>query len=200
MTLGSEQQRLKEQIEKILEDKHPQTVSELVRLVQEQIPNIPKEEVVSVIEDLEEEGRIQLKATTTKANTYMQYLMVRSENLWLYIVLMATLGTLIAIYVLPYIYPTVIFRWIVGSVFVLFLPGYTLVQALFPVERELDNMVRLALSAVLSIAITYIIGLLLNYTPWGMRPDPVVASISTFTLITALTGAYRRFLETTKLA
>jgi uncharacterized membrane protein len=56
---------------------------------------------------------------------------------------------------------------------VLFFPGYVFITALFPEKKELDNLERLALSLGLSIAIVPLIGLLLNYTPWGIRLIPL---------------------------
>ena len=77
---------------------------------------------------------------------------------------------------------------------VLFIPGYTLIAALFPGTSEIDNIERLALSFGLSIAVVPLIGLALNYTPWGIRLDPVVASIAVFTAAMTLIAQYRRAL------
>lgn len=84
-------------------------------------------------------------------------------------------------------------RIVLGSIFVLFLPGYSLVEALYPKEEDLSPLERLALSIGLSLALVPLIGLLLNYTPWGIRLDPVVASLSTLTLALLLASAYRKF-------
>ncbi|MGB3943467.1 MAG: DUF1616 domain-containing protein, partial [Methanothrix sp.] len=56
----------------------------------------------------------------------------------------------------------------VGLVMVLFLPGYALIAALFPRDDDLDGIERVALSFGLSIAVVPLIGLGLNYTPWGI--------------------------------
>jgi uncharacterized membrane protein len=66
---------------------------------------------------------------------------------------------------------------------VLFLPGYALIAALFPAKSDLDGIERTALSFGLSIAVVPLIGLGLNYTPWGIRPFPILISLSTFILI-----------------
>ncbi|MCC6010753.1 MAG: DUF1616 domain-containing protein, partial [Fervidicoccaceae archaeon] len=79
-----------------------------------------------------------------------------------------------------------------GSLFVLFLPGYALVEALYPDERELAPLERLALSIGLSLAVVPLIGLLLNYTPWGIRLEPVMASLAVFTLIMLMVASYRK--------
>ena len=54
-------------------------------------------------------------------------------------------------------------RYLLGSLFVLFLPGYTFIKALFP-AKQLDSIERTALSIGMSLALVPMIGLLLNYT------------------------------------
>jgi uncharacterized membrane protein len=74
-------------------------------------------------------------------------------------------------------------RNILGLPLVLFLPGYTLIAALFPAKSDLDGIERTALSFGLSIAVVPLIGLGLNYTPFGIRLFPVLASLSVFIFI-----------------
>lgn len=80
----------------------------------------------------------------------------------------------------------------VGLVMVLFLPGYALIAALFPRNDDLDGIERAALSFGLSIAVVPLIGLGLNYTPWGIRLAPVVVSLSIFTIVLLATAHARR--------
>ncbi|MDD1760072.1 MAG: DUF1616 domain-containing protein, partial [Methanothrix sp.] len=79
-----------------------------------------------------------------------------------------------------------------GLLMVLFLPGYTLIAALFPQKKDLDGIERLALSFGLSIAVVPLIGLGLNYTPWGIRLTPVVISLALFTLAMTAIARWRR--------
>lgn len=79
-----------------------------------------------------------------------------------------------------------------GLAMVLFIPGYCLIAALFPKKDDLDGIERLALSFGLSIAIVPLIGLGLNYTPWGIRLTPVTISLAIFVLIMAAAAYYRR--------
>ncbi|MCD6456429.1 MAG: DUF1616 domain-containing protein [Methanophagales archaeon] len=65
-------------------------------------------------------------------------------------------------------------RIILGLPLVLFLPGYSLIAALFPRKDDLDAIEQIALSFGLSIAITPLLGLALNYTPFGIRLTPGV--------------------------
>jgi uncharacterized membrane protein len=75
---------------------------------------------------------------------------------------------------------------------ILFFPGYSLICSLFPGKKEIDGIERLALSFGLSIAVVPLIGLVLNYTPWGIRLDPVVISLVIFTLGMAVIAQFRR--------
>lgn len=85
-------------------------------------------------------------------------------------------------------------RIILGLPFILFIPGYVLVFALFPAKKTdhgIDTLERLVLSFGLSIAVVPLIGLLLNYTPWGIRLEPILASLLVFILGIGLLGIYR---------
>ncbi len=79
-----------------------------------------------------------------------------------------------------------------GLIMVLFVPGYTLIAALFPRKADLEGIERIALSFGLSIAVVPLIGLGLNYTPWGIRLTPVVISLAAFTIIMAAVAYWRR--------
>jgi uncharacterized membrane protein len=69
-----------------------------------------------------------------------------------------------------------------------------LVLALFPArktDRGIDTLERIVLSFGLSIALVPIIGLLLNYTPWGIRLEPILLSMLIFIVSIGLYGIYR---------
>ncbi|GAA5050539.1 DUF1616 domain-containing protein [Haladaptatus pallidirubidus] len=103
-------------------------------------------------------------------------------------------------------------RAVVGLIFVLFPPGYAFIAALFPEGTSLaeddpnstvesasrfgsgiDGLERVALSFGTSIAIVPLIGLILNFTPWGIRLVPVLLSLSLFTLCMTVIAAVRRW-------
>jgi uncharacterized membrane protein len=79
-----------------------------------------------------------------------------------------------------------------GLIFALFFPGYTLLAALFPKRGDLDGVQRLALSFGLSIAVVILMGLILNFTPWGISLYPVLVSLLAFIIVTAGVAWYRR--------
>ena len=83
-------------------------------------------------------------------------------------------------------------RIVFGIPLVLFIPGYALIAALFPKAQDIDGIERVALSFGLSIAIVPLIGLVLNYTPFGIRLDPIVISLAIITSILCLAAQYSR--------
>ncbi|WP_436932540.1 DUF1616 domain-containing protein [Halosimplex halobium] len=96
---------------------------------------------------------------------------------------------------------------VLGPLFVLFLPGYAVVTALFPqhgvqwTETEddsapegVDGIERLLLSVGLSVVVAPLFALALNFTPVGLDPVAVVATLSAFTVAVTGIGAWRRAL------
>jgi len=83
-------------------------------------------------------------------------------------------------------------RIVLGLPLLLFFPGYVLLAALFTRKESLGGVERVALSFGLSIAVVPLIGLFLNYTPWGIRLNPVLISIVSFILIMCGIAWYRR--------
>jgi len=77
-------------------------------------------------------------------------------------------------------------RIILGLVLILFLPGFSLTSALFPGKDDLDAVERIAISFGLSIAIVPLLGLALNFTPFGIKLVPILiallVSVISFTL------------------
>ena len=86
-----------------------------------------------------------------------------------------------------------VLRIILGLPFLLFFPGYTLIAALFPKKDDLEGVTRVALSFALSIAVIPLIGLVLNYTPWGINLYPILVSTILFILIASGIAWYRRY-------
>ncbi len=79
-----------------------------------------------------------------------------------------------------------------GLPFLLFFPGYVLIAALFPRKQSLGGIERIALSFGLSIAVVSLIGLILNYTPLGIRLYPMLISLMVFILATSGVAWHRR--------
>ncbi len=183
---------LKRLVESIVKREGSIEVIELVEKVRSKF-KADVEEVIEAIKFLEAEGKIDLCPPPISVTSYIHYLGLVEENGWFYLLTGAVLGTLLSIYILPDSLPWIVIRWILGSIFVLYLPGYVVVEALFPEKKELSGIERLALSLGLSLAIVPLLGLVLNYTPWGIRLNPITITLSLAILALGLLATYRKY-------
>lgn len=88
-------------------------------------------------------------------------------------------------------FPNEVLRIVLGIPLVLLFPGYTLLSALFPRRISLSDIERFALSFALSVAVVPLIGLLLNFLPWGIRLYPILISLFIFFFIMSGIAWYR---------
>ena len=113
-------------------------------------------------------------------------------NLWFWalsVLVALTVGVVFLVNTSPLLYV----RYVLGGIFILFLPGAMLISALYSRAGEMDTLERLALSIGLSLAIVPLIGLVLNYTPWGITLNPIMISLAAFAEIMAVVSVVRRF-------
>jgi len=136
--------------------------------------------IVKAIEEAERQNRIKLQE---KCPTSIRQLLTSPLSLDFWFVTTVTVMTILLTIVFNVHAPPMLYvRYIVGSLFVLFVPGYSLIQCLYPMREELTDLERLALSLGLSLAIVPLVGLILNYTPFGIRLRPIVVSLSALSL------------------
>jgi uncharacterized membrane protein len=83
-------------------------------------------------------------------------------------------------------------RYVITLPLLLFMPGYCFIAALFSKVSDISLIERVALSFGFSFALVSLIGLVLNFTPWGIRLNPIVLSLTGFTLLMILVAYYRR--------
>jgi len=106
--------------------------------------------------------------------------------------LLAILLADILLLVMVVLFPDAPARVALGLPFVFFSPGYVLVSALYPRQDDLGGIERLALGLGLSLAIVPLMGLILDYTPWGIRPVPFVIALTVFVVASSLVTVHRR--------
>jgi len=186
-------QSLNEVILETVQTKHPTSVEELVKLVQEKT-SAPKEAVVDHVARLRDEGKIILEEPIPLPTSLSQYLISVRWSRWFWIVVGLIVLTVLSVFLIPSEAVSIAYiRWIFGFIFILFLPGYCFVEALFPKREELDDIERVALGIGLSLAISPLTALVLNFTPWGIRLIPVIVSLVGVTLVCALVAVARKF-------
>jgi hypothetical protein len=197
-----------QQIIHAVETAKPESVQQLIDQVQA-LSSKPKQEILSRIMRLEQEGKIRLKPRQTPTPTKFSSYLRSKQAVWYWITVALTLATTLVVFVVPENdFPLVYIRYVLGIIFILWLPGYTFIKALFPqtlpfkralahslgtTEKGLDIIERVALSLGMSIALVPIVGLLLDYTPWGIRLTPIVLSLTTLTSAFATAAIAREY-------
>jgi hypothetical protein len=155
--------------------------------------SLTKAEVTDMVWQLAEQDKVNLEDVPPITRSLAEFLRLWERNLWLYISLSLSFATVLAIYVIPAIYPLVVLRWVLGSLFVFFIPGYVMVEALFPRSRNLDAIERFALSIGLSLALMPLVGFMLNSIPWGIQLTSIVVSLTILTVGLSLIALVRKY-------
>jgi uncharacterized membrane protein len=190
---------LTEAILTVINEKKPQSVKQLTTMLKETLCLDEKVILESVLK-LESEGVIKLENQALQSGNLATYLKT-GEAIWYWVMLVAGAITAALVFTISdNVYPWAYVRNVFGVIFVLFLPGYAFIKALFPVNilgdastRSLETIVRIALSIGMSIALVSIVGLLLYYSPWGLDLTAIVLSLLSFTLISATVAVAREY-------
>lgn len=124
---------------------------------------------------------------------FIGYLKRLDYALWFWTIFLFILATVLIIAVSQRLPLLIYARYVLGSIFVLFIPGHVLVESLYPSEEQLTPLERTALSIGLSLSVTSLIGLILNYTYWGLKLSSVLLVLILFTVTLLLVAAYRKY-------
>jgi hypothetical protein len=176
----------------VIGQEHPETLEEVVKLAHLRFSE-SDEAIMERVLRLESQGKVFFeRAPATVPSSLMKYFF-SGWAVWFWVVFGLASAASVMVFVVPEdAFPLVYARYVFGSVFVLFLSGYSLIKVLFS-SKELDNIERFALSIGLSLALVPIVGLLLNYTPWGIRTTPVTLSLLGLTLVFSSAAVVRDF-------
>jgi len=175
---------------KILKKGESLTVEEVVSRAMRRF-NFKRHEAARALYKLREKGLVVFidPHPPTRFDKYL----FSSRATWFWLLALAVILTDLTIYILSSFPVFKYVRYILGSLFVLYLPGAALIELLYPKREDLSQLERLALSLGLSLALVPLVGLILNYTPWGIRLDPIVISLTFLTLALALGAVYRKY-------
>lgn len=80
---------------------------------------------------------------------------------------------------------------VVEFILILFLPGYALISVIYPRKDYINSPNRVVYSFASSIAITTVVGMVLNYTPYNMISS-ILEVLSVLTIILLLVAYFRR--------
>jgi hypothetical protein len=171
------------------------TVEELYTGLRIGAPSLTKAEVTDIVWLLAAQDKVNLQDVPPKS--FVDFFRTWQENLWFYASLGISFVTILVIYFTPPELPFLVLRWAFGAVFVLFIPGYVTLQGLYLGDRTIDSAERIALSVPVSLVLVMLDGLLLNYTPEGVRLTPILVSLTILTVGLAAMALMRRYTSET---
>lgn len=200
MDNNSTTDELTQTILRIADEKSPQTVQELVTLVQEK-RGWSNKEVVDVVMKLRSESQIRLSSPSLPIPSNLLSYMQSNQTLWYRLTVVVSIFAMVfAFLISETFYPWSYIRNVLGLIFVLWLPGYTFIQFLFPVNApktetstNLSRVDRIALSIIMSMALVALIGSVLNFTPWGINIVTIILSLLVFSLVSATAAIIREY-------
>lgn len=163
----------------------------LARLVRELSNDLPykSDNIISKIIGLQADKRILIREPVAYSR-FLDYLF-SPLSIWFWELVVATLASIGLVFASSGL--ALYFRYIFGSLLVLFLPGYSLLGFIYSKKEDLDYLTRTSLSFVMSLAISTLVGLTLNFTPFGITLFPVALSLSGVTIGLLILTALRKY-------
>jgi hypothetical protein len=186
---------------KTINKQNPQTTTQLVILIKK-TTNLSENEIIVVLNQLKAENKIHFKIKPEESISFATYLF-SFKSAWYWTIIAVALVTTLTVFTIPQdLIPLAYVRNVLGVIFVLFLPGFAFVKAVFKKKvpfktssESFDNIERLVLSIAISIALSPMVGLILYYTPIGIGLTPVTFSLLVLTILFATAAMAREYRE-----
>lgn len=163
----------------------------LARLVRELSAELSykSDKIISTIMGLQADNRILIREPVAYSR-FLDYLF-SPLSIWFWELVVATLASIGLVSASSGL--ALDLRYVFGSLLVLFLPGYSLVGFIYSKKEDLDYLTRISVSFVMSLAIATLVGLVLNFTPFGITLFPVALSLSGVTIGLLILTALRKY-------
>jgi hypothetical protein len=192
---NSNTDEIAKEVIKIIKERKPQNIVELLDFLKQEF-SASNEILLKVILIMESEQKISLCKASNSVSTNFSKFMKTKQVTWYWSTLIIEIAIIVVFFLLPEnIYPLNYFRSLLGMILIFWLVGFTSIKVLIPsgTHKNLDFIERFALSLGMSLALTPLIGLILNYSPFGIREGSITISLLTVVTILATVGVFREF-------
>ena len=183
---------LRAELKNTINAKHVVKIGELARLVGVGT-SVDEDDFIDELEALADQGAIELKEPTYEAKSMFEYLSEPNLSGWFWCSMALTVAAVLTIALVPNVFPVNIFRWLIASAFVLYMPGYCLLQFLFSRKGDFDGIDRILFNIGLSLVVISMVGLILNFLPWGIELVPITVALTIFVVLFTLLAALRKY-------
>ncbi len=175
----------------ILNRKTCRKVGDVVANLHKVDRSISADEIHDAVRTLEKKGAVNLSEEKIPAS-FLKSLSDPWTNLPLWAAVLGSIVMIFSLYLLPQEGSWLGVRGVIGAVFLFALPGYALTGLL--VQQDKPHAVeRIAVSVGLSLAAVVLIGIILGYSEIGVRMEPIIASMSAFSIAVAILASYRNY-------
>jgi hypothetical protein len=184
----------------LVDENNPQTVDEVLAFMQDK-GRWSDKEIVATIMKLQAESKITLSNPSFPLPLNLASYVQSNQALWYWATIAVSILAMVFVLLISEdFYPLSYIRNVLGLIFVLWLPGYTFIKVLFPVNApktetssNLSRVDRIALNITMSMALVALIGLVLNFSPWGINVITIVLSLLAFSLVFATVAVVREY-------
>jgi DNA-binding Lrp family transcriptional regulator len=184
----------------IVEKENPENVGKLIKLVKIRL-NVSEQEILKRVLYLQDQGKLTFEEPLVSLPQMFRKYIFSDKAYWYWITIVLSFSATLSTFTIPEnAYPEVYTRYVLGTIFIWFLPGYSFVKALFPAtvpvptkSTELDLIERVALGIGMSIVLVILNGFVLNYTSFGIRTTSATLSLLALTIAFAVVGIFREF-------
>ncbi len=196
------QKKLSQRILQTIKEEKPETVAQLVKSLLDKEKSFSRAEITDQIFRLQSEGLLVLKETENERVPQFSVYLRSARAYWFWATISIAVITVLLAFTIPEnAYPLVYIRYGLGMIFVLLLPGYSFIRALFPaklsfmkVSENMDSLLRFALGFGVSIGLIPITGLVLSFTPLGLYQTSIVLTLFSMTAVFATLAVAREFM------
>jgi len=169
-----------------------ETVGQLWERFHSQNPNINSDYFRVQLTELIRNGNVEI--VETRPINFGDFLKSWRYGFRLWAFLIATLAALPVVEFVQAGFPLSVIRWTAATFLLLFAPGFAFVWMLFPSRQRISGFNRLGLTIAMSLFLVPAIGLVFNFTPLGIEPQPIAAALAALTIAFLFLGAHREYL------
>ena len=185
--MKKENRRLELLITSVIEEKKPDSVDQLIKLVA--VEGFSEEKIVKEISRLEKLGKIRLESDKFETRALRKRLFSYS-TVWYWSVIAFCLLAIFSVLAIPSdLFPFVYIRWVFGLVLLLYIPGFCLVRSLFP--KEIMNIEVVIWSICFSLILILLVALFWNFTPLGLSEMPIAVTLAILSVMLASVAILR---------
>lgn len=190
-----------DKIVSIIKKRKPENTEQLMGFLRKDSIDISEEELITILQVLEEEKKLNIRDLFFPIS-FKEYLF-STMAVWFWLILMLSfLAAFFSLVISEKTMPFLVFRSVIGVIYVLYLPGYVMVKTLYPINivsktsaQPMDPIERITLNVGVSIAVSSLLGLFLYNTPVGLNLSSITLGLLVLTVVLASISIWREYGE-----